>query len=133
MDAITIGEVDYTTLAIIIAVSGSVAAAIVQMVKVAYRARIKEQGATFKRPWYWAWSLRVISVTVGIISGMLVSVMLGSYDAMELLQAGIAGSLGGFFSTAIAKVVIDQLDKRGIKVSGQDTLEIQVGEDDGPQ
>ena len=126
MDA-TFGGIDYSTLAVITGVASLVAYTLTQLVKVTARAKIQAEGGSPKRPWWWALSLRSLSVIFGIIGAELIAIWVD----VSMVEAGAAGALGGLFCTAIAGVIISQLEKRGIKVDTRDTLTMQVEDDDG--
>ncbi len=126
MDALTLAGTDYTSLAIVTGVGAMVAYALTQVVKVTARAKVQESGGSSKRPWWWAMSLRALSIIFGIVGAELVAILVH----VSMGEAAAAGALGGFFCTAIAGVIISQLEKRGIKVANRDTLTMQVEERD---
>ena len=72
-------------------------------------------------------TLRTLSVIFGIIGAELMTVI---FSTVSMVEACAAGTLGGLFCTAIAGVIISQLEKRGIKVQNRDTLTMQVEEGD---
>ncbi len=126
MDA-TIAGIDYTNLAIVTGISSMVAYTLTQMVKVTARAKVQADGGSQKRPWWWAMTLRSLSVIFGIVGAELATII---FSTVSMGEAMAAGALGGLFCTAIAGVIISQLEKRGIKVQSRDTLTMQVEEDD---
>ena len=127
MDAATIAGIDYTNLAIVTGIAAMVAYTLTQIVKVTARAKVQAEGGDQKRPWYWAMSLRTLSVIFGIVGAELATII---FSSVSMVEAAAAGALGGLFCTAIAGVIISQLEKRGIKVQNRDTLTMQVEERD---